>query len=158
MTSQSLTNRTSILTACRNRDEPIGYKLSYIAFDGAGSPVANSTSTTSTVDILTNPDLSQCPDKCVRPVSVAWDRQGRLFMTSDATGEIWLVTRENGGSANDASPGNGLPSGTSGGVQPTGTEGAPEESSSPGAAGVNVPGFTVGQFAAAWAAVLAVLV
>ncbi|KAK3204075.1 hypothetical protein GRF29_106g1591729 [Pseudopithomyces chartarum] len=115
-----------------NRDEPIGYKLSYIAFDGAGSPVENSTSTTSTVDILTNPDLSQCPENCVRPVSVAWDSKGRLFMTSDATGEIWLVEREDGG--------------------------APEESNSPGAASVNVPSLTVGQFAAAWAAILAIVV
>lgn len=121
-----------MLTVYRNRDEPIGYKLSYIAFDGAGSPVENSTSTTSTVDILTNPDLSQCPENCVRPVSVAWDSKGRLFMTSDATGEIWLVEREDGG--------------------------APEESNSPGAASVNVPSLTVGQFAAAWAAILAIVV
>jgi hypothetical protein len=147
-----------MLTVYRNRDEPIGYKLSYIAFDGAGSPVENSTSTTSTVDILTNPDLSQCPENCVRPVSVAWDSEGRLFMTSDATGEIWLVEREDGGSANDASPGAGLPSGTTGGTQPTGSEGAPEESNSPGAASVNVPSLTVGQFAAVWAAILAVVV
>ncbi|KAJ4354520.1 uncharacterized protein N0V89_006257 [Didymosphaeria variabile] len=131
-----------------NRDEPIGYKLSYIAFDGAGSPVANSTSNSSAVDVVSNPDLSKCPDECVRPVGLAWDSEGRLFMSSDATGEIWVVTREDGGSAEDASPSSGLP--------PSSTGSAPAGTSSPGAASVNK--LTAGQFGIVWAGILAALV
>lgn len=132
----------------RNRDDPIGYKLSYIAFDGAGSPVANSTSNSSTIDVVSNPDLSKCPDECVRPVGLAWDSKGRLFMSSDATGEIWVVTREDGGSTEDASPSSGLP--------PSSTGSAPSQSSSPGAAITNK--VTLGQFAIVGAGILAGMV
>lgn len=118
-------------TRPRNRDEPIGYKLSYIAFDGAGSPVANASSNASTTDVFSNADLSKCPDECVRPVGLAWDSQDRLFMSSDSTGEIWVVTREDGGSA-------------------------PAETSSPGAASVD--GVNVGLFAVVGAAIWAVVV
>ncbi|KAF9741032.1 hypothetical protein PMIN06_009574 [Paraphaeosphaeria minitans] len=131
-----------------NRDDPIGYKLSYIAFDGAGSPLANATSNSSTVDIFSNPDLSKCPDECVRPVGLAWDAEGRLFMSSDATGEIWVVTREDGGSAEDASPSSGLP--------PSATGNATAETSSPGVASVN--GVAAGLFGVVWAAVFAAMV
>ncbi|KAJ4296663.1 hypothetical protein N0V90_006711 [Kalmusia sp. IMI 367209] len=131
-----------------NRDDPIGYKLSYIAFDGAGSPVAPSNSSNSTIDIVSNGDLSKCPDECIRPVGLAWDSEGRLFMSSDATGEIWVVTREDGGSAEDASPSSGLP--------PSATESAPAQSSSPGAANANV--LTVRQFVVVWAGIMASLI
>ncbi|KAF1972946.1 soluble quino protein glucose dehydrogenase [Bimuria novae-zelandiae CBS 107.79] len=133
-----------------NRDEPIGYKLSYIAFDGAGSPVANSTSNSSTVDIVSNPDLSRCPDECLRPVGLAWDFEGRLFMSSDSTGEIWVVTREDGGSAADASPSSGSPS------PPSATEGAPAPSNT-GAANVNVPSLTGAQFPVVLAGIMAAI-
>ena len=135
-----------LLTLHRNRDEPVGYKLSYIAFDGAGSPVKDSTSNSSTVDILSNPDLSKCPDECIRPVALAWDSRGRLFMSSDATGEIWVVTKEDGGSVEDASP--------SGGSPPSATGSAPTESDSPGPANMNLPGLTVAHFAAVWAGMM----
>ena len=66
-------------------------------------------------------------------------------MSSDASGEIWVVTREDGGSAEDASPSSGLPS--------TATGSAPAQSSSPGVANVNA--VTVGQFAIVWAGIMA---
>ncbi|CAI6240726.1 unnamed protein product [Periconia digitata] len=82
-----------------NRDDPIGYKLSVVAFDGAtGTPRAPANSTTSYSDIVSNPDLSKCPDGCFRPVGLAWDSSGRLFMSSDSTGEIYVVTRDDGSS------------------------------------------------------------
>jgi hypothetical protein len=141
----------SILTRPRNRDDPIGYKLSYIAFDGAGSPVANASSNASAIDVVSNADLSKCPDKCFRPVGLAWDSEGRLFMSSDSTGEIWVVTREDGGSVEDASPSGGAPSATDGAPSPT--ESAPAETNSPGAASGNR--VSVGLFAVVWAAALA---
>ncbi|KAF2704490.1 soluble quino protein glucose dehydrogenase [Pleomassaria siparia CBS 279.74] len=118
-----------------DRDDPIGYKLSVIPFSSNSSssgPTAASTSNSSTVDILTNPDLSKCPDQCVRPVGLAWDSQGRLFMSSDATGEIFVVVRNDGGSVNDASPTTGLP--------PTSTGAAPARSSTAAAVRHFVPG------------------
>lgn len=41
-----------------------------------------------------NKDLSACPDQCFRPVGLAWDAQDRLFMTSDSTGEIYILRQD----------------------------------------------------------------
>jgi hypothetical protein len=60
------------LSIHRNREEPIGYKLSFVEFDGNGSPRAAANSTTAAVDVVSNPDLSTCPGNCFRPVGLAW--------------------------------------------------------------------------------------
>ncbi|KAF2002884.1 soluble quino protein glucose dehydrogenase [Amniculicola lignicola CBS 123094] len=104
-----------------NRDVPIGYKLSVVAFEN-GSPTAPANSNTAAIDIMTNPDVSRCPDECFRPVGLAWDSQGRLFMSSDSTGEIYVITRDQGGSANEASPSSGLPSSATAATSPSATE------------------------------------
>lgn len=85
----------------RNREAPIGYKLSLVEFDGNGSPRAAANSTTATADIVSNPDLSQCPGKCFRPVGLAFDAQGKLYMSSDATGEIYVITKTDGSGVAD---------------------------------------------------------
>ncbi|KAF2869749.1 hypothetical protein BDV95DRAFT_497230 [Massariosphaeria phaeospora] len=130
-----------------NRDSPIGYKLSVIPFDGAGSPTAASTSNTAALDIVSNADLSRCPDSCFRPAGLAWDGQGRLFMSSDTTGEIYVVVREDGGSANEAGPSSGLPS------PPSSTGAAPSGPS--GAAVGKGEVVDVARFAAVWAGIMA---
>ena len=76
----------------RDRTEPVGYKVSSIAFSN-GSPVAQSNSMTSTTDIFANADNSQCPDNCFRPVGLDLDSQGRLFMSSDSTGEVYVLVK-----------------------------------------------------------------
>ncbi len=73
-----------------NRDKPVGYKLSVLSF-GNGEPTEPTDSTTAARDILSNPDLSRCPDNCFRPVGLAIDGQGRIFMSSDATGELYVL-------------------------------------------------------------------
>ncbi|KAH7040306.1 glucose sorbosone dehydrogenase [Microdochium trichocladiopsis] len=73
-----------------NRDEPAGYRLSSIAFAN-GEPVAAADSKTALVDVLSNPSLTACPDNCFRPVGLAIDSANRLFMTSDSTGDIWVL-------------------------------------------------------------------
>ena len=78
-----------------NRDDPVGYKVSVVEFAG-GEPVDASNSTTAATDIMSNADNSVCPDNCFRPVGLAWDDSGRLFMSSDSTGEIYVITREEG--------------------------------------------------------------
>lgn len=76
---------------------PDGYALFAVAFS-AGAPVAPSTSNTSYTFIVRNADLAACPTGCFRPVGLAFDGKGRLFFSSDATGEIYVVTSEDGGS------------------------------------------------------------
>jgi glucose/arabinose dehydrogenase len=77
-----------------DRSEPIGYKVSSVAFAN-GSPVAAPDSKTALTDIFTNKDTSKCPDSCFRPVGLARDSKGRIFVSSDATGEIWVLVRTN---------------------------------------------------------------
>lgn len=91
--------------------EPSGYKVSAIPFSNGG-PVADSTSTTGYVDIISNADNNQCPDKCFRPVGLAFDSQGRLFFSSDSTGEIYMITHDASNGGNDTVQGAPIPSAT----------------------------------------------
>jgi hypothetical protein len=75
-----------------NRDVPVGYKLSVLSFAN-GQPVEPADSKKAAVDILSNPDISACPGKCFRPVGLAIDSRNRVFMTSDATGDIYVLRR-----------------------------------------------------------------
>ncbi len=58
---------------------------------------------TAAVDVLSTPDLANCPDGCFRPVGLAWDAKGRLWVTSDSTGEIFILnqngTSDDGGNS-----------------------------------------------------------
>lgn len=67
--------------------------MSRIAFSN-GEPAAPSNSTTATTDIFTNSDVSVCPGNCFRPVGMAIDSVGRIFVSSDATGEIYVVVKD----------------------------------------------------------------
>jgi glucose/arabinose dehydrogenase len=81
-----------------NREQPTGYSLVVVEFAN-GNPVEPSTSTTAARSVLFMEDASPCnggDGTCLRPVGLAWDAQGRLFMTSDGTGELWVVTRTDG--------------------------------------------------------------
>jgi hypothetical protein len=130
-----------------NRDHPAGYKLSYATFEtdederGTGFPVQDADSVDPVRDILTAPDVSRCaePGACFRPVGLAFDAAAqRLFVSSDATGEIWVVVRDGEEEDEGAdSDGNGGGSGSSpsstgggGGETPTETNGPVESTSS----------------------------
>jgi hypothetical protein len=120
-----LTNRLS-----RNRQKPIGYKLSLVTFDGNGSPIASANSTNAAIDMVWNANLSACPQNCFRPVGLAWDARGRLFMSSDASsGEIYMITKANGEGVQDVRQAVG--SGSSGG-SPSGSAPMPSSSNSKG--------------------------
>ena len=86
-----------------DRSDPVGYKLSLIPFVN-GEPVAQPDNSTSTLDIFKNMDNGKCPDNCFRPVGLAFDRQGRLFMSSDASGEIYVISREGNGGVSSGTP------------------------------------------------------
>ncbi|KAF2667815.1 soluble quino protein glucose dehydrogenase [Microthyrium microscopicum] len=86
-----------------NRQPPSGYLLYAVPFTTSGEPIASSNSTNSWQTIMSNPDNTKCPGSCFRPVGLAFDSKGRLFMTSDATGEIYVITATNGTGVDTAS-------------------------------------------------------
>jgi hypothetical protein len=98
----------------RDRSSPVGYKLVQIEYAN-GEPTAASDSTTSTKDIFSNQDNSVCPKRCYRPVGLVRDSKGRLFMTSDATDEIWVLMKSESGQ----STGTGTPTSAASTPSPT---------------------------------------
>ena len=90
-----------------NSPDPVGYKLSLVDFTDAGEPVDQATSKTAATDIFGNEDDSICPGDCLRPVAMALDNQGRIFLSSDSTGEIYLVTRDSAATGTPAGSNNG---------------------------------------------------
>lgn len=94
-----------------DRTNPVGYKVSVLQFAN-GEPVAPSNSTTSLTDVFTNADNSRCQAQCFRAVGLALDNQGRLFVSSDSTGEVYVIQREgtaSGGASSTTSGGGGAP-------------------------------------------------
>lgn len=77
----------------RNSLDPVGYKVSSITFKD-GKPVDASDSITAAKDLFTNGDPSKCPRDCFRPAGLAVDHErDRIWVTSDATGEVWILSR-----------------------------------------------------------------
>jgi glucose/arabinose dehydrogenase len=87
-----------------NKEDPVGYSVSVIKFGADGQPIEASASTNALTPILSNSDTSGCPGFCFRPVGLAWDRNGRLYMTSDNTGEIYIITKSGGKALDDSRP------------------------------------------------------
>ena len=76
----------------RNRDNPSGYKVGVIDFVD-GSPRALPVNNRAVFEIFTNADNKKCPDNCFRPVGLAFDKSGRLFVSSDKSGEIYVLVK-----------------------------------------------------------------
>jgi len=119
-----------------NRDEPVGYKLSVVSFAN-GEPVAPADSTEAAVDILSNADNSRCPGNCFRPAGLAIDGQGRVYMSSDATGEIYVLQRVEMSATGGGGGGGGSSTSSGGGTLVTSTT---TGTSTPNAAAGSVPG------------------
>ncbi|KAF5675561.1 L-sorbosone dehydrogenase [Fusarium heterosporum] len=73
-----------------NRDPGDGYRLSKVAFKN-GEPVSVSDDPKAEEQLMWNTDNSKCPSACFRPAGLAFDKTQRLFMTSDSTGELYVV-------------------------------------------------------------------
>jgi hypothetical protein len=56
-----------------------------------GQPVANPDSKTAAIPVMENSNTRSCPNSCFRPVGLAFDSKGRLFMSSDSSGEIYVI-------------------------------------------------------------------
>ncbi|KAK3381083.1 hypothetical protein B0H63DRAFT_196153 [Podospora didyma] len=77
-----------------DRTQPVGYRLASVEFnDDRGEPKAAANSKDALTDIMTNVNNTVCPDKCFRPVGLAVDFNNVLWMTSDSTGEIYVLQR-----------------------------------------------------------------
>ncbi|KAI5860915.1 soluble quino protein glucose dehydrogenase [Durotheca rogersii] len=75
-----------------NRSPPDGYRVGRINFTG-GQPAVDVASSDEAVEyILQNEDNNLCPGACFRPTGLAFDDGGRLYMTSDSTGELYVIT------------------------------------------------------------------
>ncbi|KAJ4287943.1 hypothetical protein N0V90_011958 [Kalmusia sp. IMI 367209] len=86
-----------------NRSPTTGFKLVAVDFkkgdDGAYVPVEPLTSNSAAKDIFSNPDVTKCAGNgpsassgCFRPAGLAFDKSGRLYMTSDVSnGELWVL-------------------------------------------------------------------
>jgi hypothetical protein len=96
-----------------DKQNPDGYLVFALEFAN-GEPTHPANSTDAIIPILSNSDNSGCPSNCFRPVALAFDSKGRLFVSADESGEIYVITRTNGGSVNDVSTptATGFPSST----------------------------------------------
>ena len=92
-----------------DRNLPVGYKLSKIPFDnGTGVPVAKATDKQNYEDIMWNNNLTKCGNnECFRPVGVVVDRKGRVWLGSDATGEVFVLWRNSSEGGNNGGGGGG---------------------------------------------------
>ncbi|KAK3987116.1 soluble quino protein glucose/sorbosone dehydrogenase [Cladorrhinum sp. PSN332] len=102
-----------------DKTSPVGYRVASIDFDAVtGEPTAEADNTSPLDDIITNADNSKCPDGCFRPVGLAIDDHGRIWFSSDATGEIYVMQQLGTGT-----DGNGNQQGTFVGQLPPSTDG-----------------------------------
>ncbi|KAI0892079.1 hypothetical protein F4806DRAFT_500448 [Annulohypoxylon nitens] len=79
-----------------DRNPPVGYKLVAVPFtrvtQGGYEPVAPADSNTGYFDIFYPPDEGNCSSStCARPVGLVFDAAGRLYMTSDTSGELFIL-------------------------------------------------------------------
>ncbi|KAK3934994.1 soluble quino protein glucose/sorbosone dehydrogenase [Diplogelasinospora grovesii] len=87
-----------------DKTNPVGYRLSSVAFNAqTGEPTASADSTSALTDIMTSPNSTACPSGCFRPVGLAWDKAGRLWLTSDTTGEIYVLQQSTSAPSSTAS-------------------------------------------------------
>jgi hypothetical protein len=75
-----------------------------LEFGANGDPTHPPTSNTAIIPIMTNRDNSRCPRGCFRPTGLAFDAKGRLYMASDSTGEIYVITKADGSGIDNAAP------------------------------------------------------
>lgn len=106
-----------------DRTQPVGYKVSVVAFKQNGEPVDVLQSQTAARDVFANQDNSKCPDDCFRPAGMVIDSQGRIYVSSDASGEVYLVSKSSGATIPGPSP-SATASGTANGMGPPLSSGA----------------------------------
>ena len=74
------------------RTYPSGYKVSTIAFAN-GEPVAPANSNTSYTNVFASADNTACPKNCFTALGMAFVGHGRMFVSSDLSGEIYVMSK-----------------------------------------------------------------
>jgi len=92
-----------------NRNPPQGYKVVSIpgSFSSSGqwAPTGPLSSRTGFSDVIKNPDEGRCNSGCFRPVGLAWNAGGyNLYVSSDTSGEVFLVRKAGVAIVNPPSP------------------------------------------------------
>lgn len=57
-----------------------------------GQPVAEASSKTAAIPVMENTNVGSCPNACFRPVGLEIDNRGRIFVSSDTSGEVYVIT------------------------------------------------------------------
>ncbi|KAL8403075.1 hypothetical protein RB594_008361 [Gaeumannomyces avenae] len=73
-----------------NRQPADGYRVMRFDFKD-GQPVETPQSTTASIPVMENTNVGACPGACFRPVGLDFDKKGRLFVSSDSSGEIYVI-------------------------------------------------------------------
>ncbi|KAG7293886.1 hypothetical protein NEMBOFW57_003946 [Staphylotrichum longicolle] len=73
-----------------NRNPADGYRVTRVDFQD-GQPVHGVTSKTAQIPVMENSNIGGCPNSCFRPVGLDFDQKGRLFVSSDTSGEIYVI-------------------------------------------------------------------
>ncbi|KAL8303334.1 hypothetical protein RB601_007889 [Gaeumannomyces tritici] len=75
-----------------NRSPPDGYRVVRVDMGADGQPVQAADSTNPGTVVMRNANNAACSSGCFRPVGLAIDAKGRMFMSSDSTGEIYVIS------------------------------------------------------------------
>lgn len=75
-----------------NECSAVGYGVAVIDFGADGMPTQPSTSTTAAQFMFSNANVANCPNGCFRPTGLWIDAQNRVWVASDATGEVYVLT------------------------------------------------------------------
>jgi len=79
-----------------NQEAKSGYSVVTVPFKSF-KPEAAQTDTRAAKELLWPADIGECPGKCFRPVGIAFDSNGRMFVTSDTTKELIVLTQSPNG-------------------------------------------------------------
>ncbi|TFK61256.1 soluble quino protein glucose dehydrogenase [Pluteus cervinus] len=72
----------------------VGFGVVMIPWNtAANTPTANADTQTGYSFLVQATNLTACPGQCIRPVGLQFDTEGRLFVSSDATGEVCRRSR-----------------------------------------------------------------
>jgi hypothetical protein len=88
--THTYTHTNPVSSLAGDRTNPIGYMLASVGFTN-GQPTEPSTFKSAVRALLSNADNNKCPDGCFRPVGIALDAKERVFLSSDTTGEIYVL-------------------------------------------------------------------
>lgn len=74
-----------------------GYGVGVVNFNSAGQPVATVHNSNALKYIAQSQNYKQCNKQiCWAPAGLAWDSAGRLYVSSDVSGEIYVILRSDG--------------------------------------------------------------